>query len=89
MRNEHGTSRRSPKIWILILKAIVPPLTPESHTLFRLQYVLPKLDKIILLVFFFFFFFLNSSKGSWLWRKLYQTGPKGVLSHLLSLPKMM
>lgn len=87
VRNEHGTSRRSPKIWILILKAIVPPLTPESHTLFRLQYVLPKLDKIILLV--FFFFLLNSSKGSWLWRKLYHTGPNGALSYLLSWPKMM
>lgn len=49
MRNEHGRSRRSPKIWTLILKAIVPPLTPKSHTLYRLQYILPKLDKIILL----------------------------------------
>ena len=49
MRNEHGRSRRSPKIWTLILKAVVPPLTPKSHTLYRLQYILPKLDKIILL----------------------------------------
>lgn len=91
VRNEHGTSRRIPKIWILILKAIVPPLTPESHTLFRFQYILSKLDKIILLALFYFIFFsfLNSSKGIWLWRKLYQTGPNGALSYLLSWPKMM
>ena len=59
MRNEHGRSMRRPKIWILILKAIVPPLTPESHTLFGLQYILPKLDKIIFLALCIFF---NSSK---------------------------
>ena len=54
---------RSPKIWILILKAIVPPLTPESHTLSGLQYILPKLDKIILLaLYIYIYFFFNSSK---------------------------